>query len=139
MIFSATDFDNHEMVIAFSDPSARLKGFIALHSTALGPAFGGCRMWPYTDEPSAIRDVLRLSRGMSYKNAMAGLAYGGGKAVIIGDARDDKTDALLEAFGRAVDRLGGAYITAEDVGISVDDMRVIAGLTEHVGGIPQPD
>ncbi len=139
MIFSNADFDAHEMVSAIYDERAKLRGFIAIHSTALGPSFGGCRMWPYADEASAIRDALRLSRGMSYKNAMAGLGYGGGKAVIMADPRSDKTPALFEAFGRAVDRLGGAYITAEDVGISVDDMRIVAGVTEHVGGIPQAD
>ncbi|MFY0614448.1 MAG: Glu/Leu/Phe/Val dehydrogenase [Hyphomicrobiaceae bacterium] len=139
MIFSQPDFDNHEMVLAFCDERARLKGFVAVHSTALGPAFGGCRMWPYVDEVSAVRDVLRLSQGMSYKNAMAGLPYGGGKAVIMADARDDKTPALFKSFGRAIDRMGGAYITAEDVGISVADMRIVAEVTEHVGGIPQDD
>ncbi|MGI9477660.1 MAG: Leu/Phe/Val dehydrogenase [Hyphomicrobiaceae bacterium] len=139
MIFGQPDFDNHEMVLAFCDERARLKGFVAVHSTALGAAFGGCRMWPYVDEASAVRDVLRLSQGMSYKNAMAGLPYGGGKAVIMADARDDKSPALFQAFGRAIDRLGGAYITAEDVGISVADMRLVAEVTEHVGGIPQDD
>jgi len=139
MIFSQPDFDNHEMVLAFRDEKARLKGFIAVHSTALGPAFGGCRMWPYADETSAIRDVLRLSRGMSYKNAMAGLPYGGGKAVIVADPRSDKSPALFKAFGRAINRLGGAYITAEDVGVTVADMRLVAKVTDHVGGIPQDD
>ena len=139
MIFSQPDFDNHEMVLAFSDERARLKGFVAVHSTALGPAFGGCRMWPYVNETAAIRDVLRLSRGMSYKNAMAGLPYGGGKAVIVADARADKSPTLFQAFGLAIDRLGGAYITAEDVGVSVADMRLVAQFTEHVGGIPQED
>jgi len=139
MIFSQTDFDNHEMVVAFQDKSTRLKGFIAVHSTALGPAFGGCRMWPYADEASAIRDVLRLSRGMSYKNAMAGLSYGGGKAVIMADPRGDKSESLFKKFGRVIDRLGGSYITAEDVGVTVADMRLVAEATEYVGGIPQDD
>lgn len=139
MIFSQPDFDDHEMVLAFTDRQARLKGFIAVHSTALGPGFGGCRMWPYADEEAALRDVLRLSRGMSYKNAMAGLPYGGGKAVIIGHPQTDRTPALFHAFGRKVDRLGGAYMTAEDVGVTVDDMRRIAEVTEHVGGIPKAD
>lgn len=139
MIFNQPDFDDHELVLAFSDARSRLKGFVAVHSTALGPAFGGCRMWPYADEAAAVRDVLRLSHGMSYKNAMAGLPYGGGKAVIIADARGDKSTELFHAFGRAIDRLGGAYITAEDVGISVADMRLVAEVTDHVGGIPQDD
>ncbi len=139
VIFGQPDFDNHELVLAFADEQARLKGFVAVHSTALGPAFGGCRMWPYVSETAAVRDVLRLSRGMSYKNAMAGLPYGGGKAVIMADARSDKSPALFKAFGRAIDRMGGAYITAEDVGVSVADMRLVADVTEHVGGIPQED
>ena len=137
-IFSEADFDAHGSVHAFFDPETGLKCFIAIHSTALGPAWGGCRMWPYASESEAIRDVLRLSRGMSYKNAMAGLAYGGGKAVIIGDPRHDKSPALFEAFGRAVDTLGGRYITAEDVGTSVEDMLAVARATAHVGGIPKP-
>lgn len=139
MFFSQPDFDNHETVVAFCDPKARLKGFIAVHSTTLGPGFGGCRMWPYADEASAIRDALRLSRGMSYKNAMADLKYGGGKAVIMADPRSDKTPELFHAFGRVVERLGGSYMTAEDVGITVDDMRLVAEVTEHVGGIPKED
>jgi leucine dehydrogenase len=139
VIFSQPDFDDHEMVLAFCDTKARLKGFVAVHSTALGPGFGGCRMWPYASEAAAVRDVLRLSRGMSYKNAMAGLAYGGGKAVIIGHPQTDRTPELFHAFGRMIDRLGGAYITAEDVGVTVDDMRRIAEVTEHVGGIPKAE
>ena len=139
MIFSSPDFDAHESVHVFTDPRRGLKCIIAVHSTALGPAFGGCRMWPYPDEAAAMRDALRLSRGMSFKNAMAGLAYGGGKAVILGDPRGEKTQALFAAFGRAVNSLGGAYITAEDVGISVDDMRIVAGQTSYVSGIPQED
>jgi leucine dehydrogenase len=136
-IFSQPDFDGHESVHAAFDADAGLKCFIAIHSTALGPAWGGCRMWPFGSEDDAIRDVLRLSRGMSYKNAMANLAYGGGKAVIIGDPRHDKSPALFEAFGRVVEQLGGRYITAEDVGTSVEDMECVARVTDHVGGIPQ--
>jgi leucine dehydrogenase len=139
MIFSQPDFDNHEMVVAFTDERTRLRGFIAVHSTALGPAFGGCRMWPYASEQAALRDALRLSRGMSYKNAMAGLPYGGGKAVIMAHPQTDKTPELFAAFGRVVERMGGAYITAEDVGVTVDDMRLVASATEHVGGIPKED
>ena len=137
-IFSQPDFDAHEAVHAFFDGGAGLKCFIAVHSTALGPAWGGCRMWPYGSDSDAIRDVLRLSRGMSYKNAMAGLAYGGGKAVIMGDPRHGKSPALFRAFGGAVEQLGGRYITAEDVGTSVEDMECVAQVTDHVGGIPKP-
>ena len=120
---------------AFCDEASGLKGFIAVHSTALGPGFGGCRMWPYDTEAEALNDALRLSRGMSYKNALAGLSYGGGKAVIIADSRTDKTEALFEAFGRAVDGVGGRYITAEDVGIKVEDMRTVSRTTRYVSGI----
>lgn len=134
-IFSNPDFDSHEAVHAFFDEATGLKGFIAVHSTALGPGFGGCRMWPYVDEAEAMNDVLRLSRGMSYKNALAGLAYGGGKAVIIGNSKTDKTTALFEAYGRAVEALGGRYITAEDVGIKVEDMKAAARRTAYVSGI----
>ncbi len=137
MIFSSTDFDHHEFVHAFADSATGLRGFVGVHSTRLGPAFGGCRMWPYTSEADAVRDVLRLSRGMSYKNALADLPYGGGKAVIMADPRHDKSPALFRAFGRCIDRLGGAYITAEDVGVSVEDMREAAVETSFVSGIPQ--
>ncbi len=136
-IFTQPDFDDHEAVHAFFDAATGLKGFIAIHSTALGPAFGGCRVWPYTDEDAAVRDGLRLSRGMSYKNALAELDYGGGKAVIIGDPGQVKSPDLFEAFGRVVDSLGGRYITAEDVGTCVEDMRSVARTTEFVSGIPQ--
>ncbi len=134
-IFSNTDFDAHEAVHAFCDAASGLKGFIALHSTALGPGFGGCRMWAYETEDAALRDALRLSRGMSYKNALAGLDYGGGKAVIIADPRLDKTEALFEAFGDVVENLNGRYVTAEDVGIKVEDMQIVGRRTEHVSGI----
>ena len=136
-IFSQPDFDNHEAVHAFYDAATKLKGFIAIHSTARGAAFGGCRIWPYADEDAAVRDALRLSRGMSYKNALAELAYGGGKAVIIGDPAHIKSSALFEAFGRVVQSLAGRYITAEDVGTTVDDMRAVARTTQYVSGIPQ--
>ena len=137
MIFSSPDFDGHEQVVAFCDAAAGLKGFIAIHSTALGPAFGGCRMWAYEHEAAAVADALRLSRGMSYKNAIAGLAYGGGKAVIMGDPYAAERRGLFRAFGRAVDRLAGRYITAEDVGVGVEDMRAAAEETEWVAGIPR--
>ena len=137
MIFSSPDFDGHEQFVAFCDAAAGLKGFIAIHSTALGPAFGGCRMWAYEDEAAAVADALRLPRGMSYKNAIAGLAYGGGKAVIMGDPHAAERRGLFRAFGRAVDRLAGRYITAEDVGVGVEDMRAAAEETEWVAGIPR--
>src|SRR6201997_3944068 len=114
--FDTRAFDGHESIVSEVDPASGLRAIIAIHSTVLGPAAGGCRMWPYATTAEAVSDVLRLSRGMSYKNAMAGLPFGGGKAVIIGDPRKTKTPALLEAFGRLVDSLGGRYITAEDVG-----------------------
>lgn len=136
-IFSTPDFDNHEKVAFFSDPSCGLKAIIAIHSTVMGPAVGGCRMWNYRSEQDAIKDVLRLSRGMSYKNAMADLGLGGGKSVIIGDPHQNKSANLFRAFGRAVESMGGQYITAEDVGITVDDMQIVKSATEHVAGLSQ--
>lgn len=134
-IFGAADFDNHEQVVFCKDAESGLNAIIAIHNTTLGPAVGGCRMWPYGDEAEAIRDVLRLSRGMSYKNAMAGLPLGGGKAVIMGDPNRDKSEELFNAFGRHVERLGGKYVTAEDVGVSVNDMEIVAQQTKHVSGL----
>ena len=109
-------FAGHEQVVLASDPATGLRAIVGIHSTALGPALGGTRFHPYADDAAALDDVLRLSRAMSYKNALAGLDLGGGKAVIIGDPRTDKTEALLEAYGRVVESLGGRYITACDVG-----------------------
>jgi leucine dehydrogenase len=146
-LFASPAFENHEAVHAFSDSASGLKAIIAIHSTARGPAAGGCRMWPYADEQAAMDDALRLSRAMSYKNAMADLDLGGGKAVIIGDSRTAKTGALFEAFGRAVEALGGRYWSAEDVGVSPDDLahtrkttRFVAGLEGHpaASGDPSP-
>ena len=134
-VFSAPDFDRHEKVAFFSDPASGLKAIIAIHSTVLGPAVGGCRMWNYTCEQDAIDDVLRLSRGMSYKNAMADLGLGGCKSVLFGDPHKDKTAALFRAFGRAVESMGGKYITAEDVGITVEDLQIVKSETEHVAGL----
>ncbi len=134
-VFSSDSFDNHEQVIFGSDPETGLQAIIAIHSTAFGPGAGGCRMWPYASEQEAITDVLRLSRGMSYKNAMAGLALGGGKSVIIGDAKKDKTPELMRAFGRFVHQAGGRYITAEDVGMSVRDMEEVGTQTPYVAGL----
>lgn len=138
-IFSAADYDDHEQVVFFSDQDTGLKAIVAIHSTALGPAVGGCRMWNYPTEQDAIDDVLRLSKGMSLKNAMADLGLGGGKSVIIGDPLTDKTPELFKAFGRYIDRLGGHYITAEDVGIEVDDMQIVATQTKYVAGLETGD
>src|SRR5690606_10700902 len=133
-VFEHREFHGHEQVVFCHDAASGLKAIIAIHNTNRGPALGGCRMWPYADEEAALTDVLRLSRGMTYKAAIADLALGGGKSVILGDARRDKTAALLHAFGRAVDRLGGRYITAEDVGTTVADMDVVRQVTRHVAG-----
>ncbi|HKK46651.1 MAG TPA: Glu/Leu/Phe/Val dehydrogenase dimerization domain-containing protein [Balneolaceae bacterium] len=127
----------HEQIVVCSEPSVGLKAIIAIHDTRLGPALGGCRMWPYNNEQEAIRDVLRLSRGMSYKAAISGLNLGGGKAVIIGDPRKEKTEALFRAFGRYVDSLGGRYITAEDVGMDVQNMEWVSMETKYVTGLPK--
>ncbi len=134
MLFDAADFDAHEAVHFATDAATGLQAIIAIHSTHLGPAAGGCRWWSYASDAQALTDALRLSRGMSYKNAMAGLPMGGGKAVILKGA--PKTEALLEAFGRTIDGLGGRYVTAEDVGMSDADMTVIARRTRHVSGLP---
>ena len=136
-VFDHPEFDQHEAVHFFDDPASGLKAIIAVHSTALGPAAGGCRFWQYDLSSDALTDVLRLSRGMTYKNAVAGLPFGGGKAVVLNDPAVGKTPELLRAFGRAVDSLTGLYVTAEDVGMSVDDMRVVQTETRHVSGLPQ--
>ena len=130
------DFDAHELVQLVHDRASGLTAIIAVHSTHCGPAAGGTRFWHYADPASAMRDALRLSRGMSYKNAMAGLPMGGGKAVILADAARTKTPAMLAAFGDAVEGLGGRYVTAEDVGISEADMVAVAQRTSHVSGLP---
>jgi leucine dehydrogenase len=146
-IFSSPAFEDHEGLHAFHDGPAGLNCLIAIHSTALGPAGGGVRMWPYPDDQAAIDDALRLSRAMSHKNAMAGLELGGGKTVVIGDPARDKTPALFEALGRAIERLGGRYWAAEDVGVSPSDLvharketRFVAGLEGHpaASGDPSP-
>lgn len=134
-VFASKDYAGHEQVVFCSDPSVGLRAIIAIHNTNLGPAMGGCRMWPYASEDEALGDVLRLSRGMTYKTALLGLPYGGGKAVVIGDPRSDKSEALLRAMGRFVDGLGGRYITAQDVGTTVRDMDVMRLETEHVRGL----
>lgn len=134
-LFKETFEKGHEQVVFCSDPEAGLKAIIAIHSTVLGPALGGLRMWNYKSEEDALIDVLRLSRGMTYKNAAMGLGLGGGKAVIIGDPHRDKTPQLFRAFGRFVERLGGKYITAEDVGTCEEDMNYIAQETSHALGL----
>ena len=133
-VFSSTDFDNHEQVVFCHDEASGLKAIIAIHNTNRGPALGGCRMWSYASEDEALTDVLRLSRGMTYKSALARLPYGGGKSVIIGDSRLDKSPVLFRAMGRAVQRLAGRYIVAEDVGISVADVEIMQQETRHVAG-----
>ncbi len=144
-VFGSPDFDEHESVLFFHDKETGLKAILAVHDTTLGPALGGTRMWNYASEEEALKDVLRLSRGMTYKSALAGLELGGGKSVIIADPHSDKSEALFEAFGRAVDRLNGSYIAAEDVGTSVADLEVarrntpyIAGISEGGAGDPSP-
>jgi leucine dehydrogenase len=133
-VWDFPDFDDHEGVHLFRDRASGLTAIIAIHSTRLGPAAGGTRFWHYADKQAAVTDALRLSRGMSYKNAMAGLPAGGGKAVILADA--DKTPELLDAFARNVESLGGRYITAQDVGMSEADMVALARTTAHVAGLP---
>lgn len=134
-IFDQLESKQHEQIIICSDPKVGLKAIIAIHNTALGPALGGTRMWPYKSEQEALRDVLRLSRGMTYKAAVAGLNLGGGKAVIIGDPKKEKTEALFRSYGRFVEGLAGRYITAEDVGIEVRDMEWVRMETKYVTGI----
>ncbi len=136
-LFGKLQSYEHEQIVICSEPSIGLKAIIAVHDTTLGPALGGVRMWPYNNEEEAIRDVLRLSRGMTYKAAISGLNLGGGKAVIIGDPRKEKTEALFRAFGRFVDGLGGRYITAEDVGINVQNMEWVRMETKYVTGLPK--
>ena len=137
-VFEADDFDHHETVAFFDHKPSGLKAIIALHSTALGPACGGTRVYPYSTSNDALTDVLRLSRGMSYKNAIADLPLGGGKAVFIGNPATDKTEARLLAYADAVNTLGGSYITAMDVGMTQRDMPVIARGTKCVAGFDQP-
>lgn len=144
-IFNALESMGHEQVVVCSNPDVGLKAIIAVHNTTLGPALGGTRMWMYKNEQEALRDVLRLSRGMTYKAAISGLNLGGGKAVIIGDPHTQKTEALFRSFGRFVDSLGGRYITAEDVGMSVQNMewiysetKFVTGISESLGGSGNP-
>ena len=136
-VFDHPEFDSHESLHYFHDETTGLKAIVAIHSTALGPGAGGTRRWIYENDADALTDVLRLSRGMTYKNAVAGLKLGGGKAVILASEDTPKSPELFHAFGRAVDSLGGRYVTAEDVGCSVDDMRYVREETEFVSGLPQ--
>ncbi|HEY7460555.1 MAG TPA: Glu/Leu/Phe/Val dehydrogenase dimerization domain-containing protein [Gemmatimonadota bacterium] len=129
------DLAQHEQVVFCRDAASGLRAIIAIHNTTLGPAVGGTRMWPYASEEEALIDVLRLSEGMTYKAAVTGLNLGGGKAVIIGDPKRDKSEALLRAHGRFVDSLGGRYVTAEDVGITVQDMEYVYMETPFVTGV----
>jgi leucine dehydrogenase len=130
------DFDDHEVVQFVTDPGSGLRAVIAVHSTHLGPGAGGVRFWHYAQPGNAIADVLRLSRGMSFKNAMAGLALGGGKAVILADEQRTKTPEMLASYGRAVERLGGSYVTAEDVGVGVPDLVAVSKHTRYIAGLP---
>jgi leucine dehydrogenase len=134
-VFSAPAFDQHELVAFAADNSSGLRAIIAVHDTALGPGVGGCRMFPYASDQEALHDVLRLSRGMTYKSALAGLPMGGGKSVIIGDPRQDKTAALMRAMGEFVHSQGGRYVAAEDSGTGVADIRLMAERTPHVSGM----
>jgi leucine dehydrogenase len=134
--WTEADFDDHELVQLVHDRASGLTAIIALHSTHLGPGAGGTRFWHYADAAGAMHDALRLSRGMSYKNAMAGLPMGGGKAVILADHNRTKTPDMLAAFGDAVEALGGRYVTAEDVGITEADMVAVSQRTAHVSGLP---
>jgi leucine dehydrogenase len=134
-VFDHPELDGHELVAFHKEPATGLRAIIAVHNTRLGRSLGGCRMYPYASENEALTDVLRLSRGMSYKAALAGLPQGGGKSVILGDPRKDKTPELIRAMGRFVDRLGGQYIVAEDSGTNVSDMGLMGEVTAHVGGL----
>ena len=136
-VFSKLENSGHQKVVYCFDPGTGLKAIIAIHDTTLGPALGGTRMFPYKTETEALNDVLRLSRSMTYKAAITGLNLGGGKAVIIGDSRLQKSEALMRRFGRFIENLNGSFITAEDVGTSPKDMEYIRMETKHVTGIPE--
>lgn len=136
-VIAQMSLNNHEQILFCNDNATGLKAIIAIHNTVLGPSLGGTRMWNYNNEMEALNDVLRLSRGMTYKSSVAGLNLGGGKAVIIGDAKKIKNEALLRRFGKFVDSLGGKYITAEDVAMSSRDMEIIKMETDHVSGLPE--
>jgi leucine dehydrogenase len=134
-VFDHSEFDNHEHVAFYHDEKAGLSAIIAIHNTNLGPALGGCRMWPYVNSSEALTDVLRLSKGMTYKAALANLELGGGKSVIIGDPRKAKTPEMMRAMGKFVDSLGGKYFTAEDSGIAVTDLQTMAEESDYIAGV----
>lgn len=136
-VFAQVEKMGHEQIVFCHDEETGLKAIVGVHNTVLGPSLGGLRMWNYQSEADALNDVLRLSRGMSFKNSIAGLNLGGGKAVIIGDPRQHKTEALLRAFGKFVENLNGKYITAEDVGMTTRDIEIISAETDHVAGMPE--
>ena len=136
-VFGQLSFDNHEQIVFCNDKDTGLKAIIGIHNTVLGPALGGTRMWNYATEWDALNDVLRLSRGMTYKSAITGLNLGGGKAVILGDAKTQKTPELMLRFGEFVHSLGGRYITAEDVGMATSDMDLVRTVTPYVTGISE--
>lgn len=138
-VFAAPDFDGHEQVSWFHDKDTGLRAIIAVHDLTLGPALGGCRMYPYTSEEAALADVLRLSRGMTYKAAIAGVPLGGAKSVIIGDPHTGKTPAMMQAMGRAIERMGGRYIAGEDIGTNPADMVRFRSETRYVSCIDVAD
>jgi leucine dehydrogenase len=133
-MFTHPEYDGHEAVLHAHDPATGLKAIVALHNTRLGPAFGGCRMYPYADPALALTDALRLSRGMTYKAAICELPYGGGKSVVLADPGHDKTPELLRAMGRVIEGQGGRYITADDVGTTLADLAVMREVTRHTAG-----
>ena len=134
-VFSQSEYDDHEQVVFFADKESGLKGIVAVHNTNCGPGVGGCRFWNYDSDEDALVDVLRLSKGMTYKNALAGLNFGGGKAVIIGDPKKLKSEALFRAFGRALNNLNGTYYSAEDVNITTGDIMMAHQETDYVVGL----
>ncbi len=134
-LFERIRAEGYEQVVFCHDKEVGLKAIVAIHDSTLGPAVGGCRMYPYASEDAALEDVLRLSKGMSYKSSISGLGWGGGKAVIIGDSKKDKTPGLLRRFAQFVDSLSGRYITAKDVGISTDDLKIMREVSRHVLGM----
>lgn len=136
-VISQMTLNNHEQVVFCNDNDTGLKAIIAIHNTVLGPSLGGTRMWAYNNEMEALTDVLRLSRGMSFKSSVAGLNLGGGKAVIIGDSKTQKNEAMMRRFGKFVNSLSGKYITAEDVGVGTKDMEYIKMETDFVSGLPE--
>ncbi|MBV7267794.1 Glu/Leu/Phe/Val family dehydrogenase [Winogradskyella luteola] len=136
-VFGQSSFDNHEQIVFCNDKDTGLKAIIGIHNTILGPALGGTRMWDYENEWEALNDVLRLSRGMTFKSAITGLNLGGGKAVIIGNAKTQKTPELMKRFGEFVHSLSGKYITAEDVGMTTEDMDIVRDVTPYVTGISE--